>query len=199
MSEHYYSKQPTVKHDRKELEVVLRKRTWRFITDAGVFSKNDIDYGSRLFIETMELPLDATVLDMGCGYGPIGLSAAVLASQGHVVLADVNERALELAGENAKRNGLENVEIVRSDLFTALEGRTFSHILTNPPIRAGKQVVHQLFDDAFHHLAKGGELWIVIQKKQGAPSAVAKLEQLFAKVQLMEQSKGYRIIKAVKA
>ncbi len=198
MSEHYYTSKPTVKHDRRTLEVRLLGRMWTFRTDAGVFSKGDVDYGSRLLIETMTIPQDAEVLDVGCGYGPIGIAAASMADRGTAVLVDVNERALELAAENAETNRIRNVQVLQSDLFAALAGRTFTHIVSNPPIRAGKQVVHRLFEEAHRHLKLDGELWIVIQKKQGAPSAVVKLEQLFDRVEVAEQSKGYKIIKAVK-
>lgn len=170
----------------------------KFMTDAGVFSKAGIDYGSQLLIDTMSFPVQAQVLDMGCGYGPIGLSAALLATDGVVTMADVNERALQLAVDNARLNHITNVRMIQSDLFARLTTEMFTHIVTNPPIRAGKQVVHQLFDEAYDHLQDNGELWIVIQKKQGAASAFSKLEERFKKVDDMEKSKGYRIIRALK-
>jgi 16S rRNA (guanine1207-N2)-methyltransferase len=198
VSEHYYTAKPTVDHDRRVIETELRGRMLKFTTDAGVFSKSGIDYGSQLLIECLQLPDDAQVLDMGCGYGPIGLSAALLATVGVVTMADVNERALQLAIDNAYLNHITNVRMVKSNLFEGLVGMKFTHIVTNPPIRAGKQVVHQLFDEAYEHLEENGELWIVIQKKQGASSAFAKLEQRFRNVLVIDKSKGYRIIKATK-
>jgi 16S rRNA (guanine1207-N2)-methyltransferase len=198
VSEHYYTPKPTVEHNRRVIEAVLRGRTLKFMTDAGVFSKTGIDYGSQLLIDTMQLPVQANVLDMGCGYGPIGLSAALIATDGVVTMADVNERALQLSVDNARLNHITNVRMIQSDLFVGLAGETFTHILTNPPIRAGKQVVHQLFDEAYDHLEETGELWIVIQKKQGAASAFTKLEERFKKVDDIEKSKGYRIIRAIK-
>jgi len=198
VSEHYYTPKPTVEHKLQVVEAELRGRTLKFQTDAGVFSKSGIDYGSELLIESMRLPTDARVLDMGCGYGPIGLSAALLATDGIVTMADVNERALQLAADNAKLNHVMNVRMVQSDLFAGLIDEVFTHILTNPPIRAGKQVVHRLFDEAYDHLEDNGELWIVIQKKQGAASAFSKLEERFKKVDEIEKSKGYRIIRAIK-
>ena len=171
----------------------------KFVTDAGVFSKTGIDYGSRLLIETMSLPADARALDVGCGYGPIGLSAALIAARGSAMLVDLNERALELARENARLNGIFNVRVLQSDLFSALGGETFSHILSNPPIRAGKAVVHRLFAEARDHLESGGELWIVIRKQQGAPSALARLEELYGDVRLMEREKGYHVFRARKS
>lgn len=199
MSDHYYSRTPNAGSDRKIHEAVLRGRTFRFMTDSGVFSKTGVDYGSRVLIETMELPEDASVLDVGCGYGPIGLAAAAVVPSGHVTMIDINERAVQLARDNAALNGLsERVTVLQSDLFEALEGRRFDVILTNPPIRAGKSVVHRIFEEGYALLKPGGSMWVVIQKKQGAPSAAAKLEEVFGNVREMGKDKGYRILRAVK-
>lgn len=198
MSQHYYSQQPEARHDRRSINTELRGKSLRFTSDAGVFSKGDIDYGSRVLIEAMVIPDGAGVLDVGCGYGPIGISAAYLAPKGHVTMIDINSRAVELARENAQHNGIRNVTVMQSDVLSAVHGRKFDVILTNPPIRAGKAVVHQIFEQAYDHLHEGGSLWIVIQKKQGAPSAVAKLESLFPVVEEVGKDKGYRIIRAQK-
>ncbi|MHA6534143.1 class I SAM-dependent methyltransferase [Paenibacillus sp. BAC0078] len=198
MSQHYYSQQPDARHDRRTIDTVLRGRSLRFTSDAGVFSKGDIDFGSRVLIEAMDIPDGSFVLDVGCGYGPIGISAAYLTPKGHVTMIDINSRAVELARENARNNGVGNVTVMESDVLSAVSGQKFDVILTNPPIRAGKAVVHQIFEEAHEHLNDGGTLWIVIQKKQGAPSAVAKLESLFPDVEEVGKDKGYRIIKAQK-
>lgn len=195
MSDHYYANKPTVEHDLRTVRVTLRNREFVFWTDAGVFSKSGVDFGSQLLIETMEFPEDSTVLDVGCGYGPIGLTAATLASAGSVTMVDVNERAVELARKNAEGNGIVNAEIKVSDRYENLQGRRFDVILTNPPIRAGKQVVHSIFDGAVDHLTERGELWVVIQKKQGAPSAKKRLEELFASVEDVARDAGYRIFR----
>lgn len=198
MAEHYYSQKPTAGHDLQTIEATLRGRTYSFQSDAGVFSKKGIDFGSRLLIETMELASDARVLDVGCGYGPIGLAAATLAHRGTVTMIDINERAIELAKRNAQRNGIANVRILQSDRLSEVLQEQFDAVLTNPPIRAGKEVVHGIFEQAAEVLVPGGALWVVIQKKQGAPSAFAKLEELFASVEEVCKDKGYRIFKAVK-
>lgn len=199
MADHYYSSNPTAEHDRKVWDATLRGQTFRFVSDAGVFAKGGVDFGSRTLIEAMEIPQDAQVLDVGCGYGPIGLAAAKLAGRGHVTMIDVNARAVDLARENAELNQVGNVTILESDLFAALKDQKFDVVLTNPPIRAGKSIVHAIFEGAYERLESGGALWIVIQKKQGAPSAKAKLESLFERVEEVTKDKGYRIYKAVKA
>jgi 16S rRNA (guanine1207-N2)-methyltransferase len=198
LTEHYYSAKPTVAHELNQIQIRLRGKDFTFVTDAGVFSKKEIDFGSMLLIETMVIKQTDSVLDVGCGYGPIGLSAAVLADQGHVTMVDINERAVLLSRDNAKRNGVSNVTILQSDLLAQVAERKFDCILTNPPIRAGKAVVHEIFSQAYSALVPDGQLWVVIQKKQGAPSAFTKLEAIFGNVREVIKDKGYRIFKATK-
>lgn len=199
MSNHYYSKKPEVASSKQLHEWNLRGFTLKLNTDAGVFSKAGVDYGSQVLINAMEFAENATVLDVGCGYGPIGITAAKLAPKGHVTMIDINERAVELSKENAKLNGVSNVTILQSDLYEAVKNNSYDCIVSNPPIRAGKAVVHAVFEEGYELLNNGGTMWIVIQKKQGAPSAKDKLEQLFASVEEVTKDKGYRIFKATKA
>jgi 16S rRNA (guanine1207-N2)-methyltransferase len=200
MSDHYYSQKPTVQSERKRWDFTLLGHLFTFQSDRGVFSKNEVDFGSRLLIETFVIPeSEGDILDVGCGYGPVGLSIAKH-YQKHVDLIDINERAIELATDNAALNSVENVRIFQSDLFQKIEpNQKYIAILSNPPIRAGKKVVHSIFEESYKHLKEGGELWIVIQKKQGAPSAIDKLNELFAEVEVVEKKKGYFIIKAKKS
>ncbi len=199
MSNHYYSKNPEVESNPVYWDFSLREHTFRFKTDRGVFSKREVDFGSRLLIETFEFDKgEGKILDVGCGYGPIGLSLAKSFPGSTVHMVDVNQRALDLAKENAKLNQLENVKVYGSDRLLQVEENGFHAILTNPPIRAGKQIVHDIFEQSYEHLADFGELWIVIQKKQGAPSAIEKLEMLFGQVDIVVKKKGYFIIKAKK-
>ncbi|MGM7703651.1 class I SAM-dependent methyltransferase [Pseudalkalibacillus sp. Hm43] len=197
MGDHYYSNKPTSESNRKDWSFTLRGKTIRFYSDSGVFSKNEVDFGSRLLIESFTKPqVTGGMLDMGCGYGPIGLSLAASYPETKVTMVDVNERAIELSKKNADRNQINNVEIYQSDLFENVKETNYSCILTNPPIRAGKDVVHAIFEKAYDHLMPGGELWIVIQKKQGAPSAMDKLESIFDEVEMVERKKGYYIIRS---
>ncbi|WP_018131271.1 class I SAM-dependent methyltransferase [Effusibacillus pohliae] len=193
MADHYFSNRPAAAHDLRLIRERLRGFPFEFWTDAGVFSKGGVDFGSRLLIETMEIPRAARVLDIGCGYGPIGIAAAKLAVDGTVLMVDVNERAVELARKNIVHNSITNAQARVSDLFAVVPDEPFDRILTNPPIRAGKAVVHQIFEGAADRLKPDGELWIVIQKKQGAPSARRKLEGLFEQVEDRAKDAGYRI------
>lgn len=199
MSEHYYSQNQKVESEPKNWNYTLRNRSYRFKTDNGVFSKGEVDFGSKLLIETFEIPvIQGDILDVGCGYGPIGLSMASIMADRTIHMVDVNLRALGLAKENADLNGIRNVQIYESDKLEGIKGNKFAAILTNPPIRAGKKTVHDIFEQSYERLLEGGELWIVIQKKQGAPSAIEKLEQLFSNVETVTKKKGYFILKGKK-
>lgn len=200
MSEHYYSKNPQVKSDPKNWNADLRGIRLRFKTDAGVFSKGEVDFGSRLLAEAFTNPeANGDVLDIGCGYGPIGLSIAASFPERNVHMVDVNERALALAAHNAEQNGIKNVTIYPSDALSAVDTEGFAAIVTNPPIRAGKETVFTIYNGAYEKLAVGGELWIVIQKKQGAPSTVARLTELFGEVETVVKKRGYYILRAKKS
>ncbi|SEO76707.1 16S rRNA (guanine1207-N2)-methyltransferase [Amphibacillus marinus] len=199
MTEQYFTEQPQSESNPRTWTFVLRGHTFTFTSDIGVFSKNEVDFGSRTLIDAFVPPeIEGAILDLGCGYGPIGLSLAKAFPDRHLVMSDVNERAVKLAEQNAKQNQLNNISLYVSDRFTNIPDQSFAAVLTNPPIRAGKAVVHQMFIDSYDRLQVGGELWVVIQKKQGAPSAVKKLETYFAQVDTITKNKGYHIIRAIK-
>ena len=191
----YYEENPTAAHDIHELKVTLLGTPMRFLTDAGVFSKKMVDYGSQVLLNTLDLESDKTLLDVGCGYGPLGLTLGkVLGIK--PTLIDINRRALDLAEKNAKMNQVEAV-IYQSNIYEKVEGN-FDYIISNPPIRAGKAVVHEIIEGAFPHLVEQGRFTIVIQKKQGAPSAKAKMEAVFGNCQILKKDKGYYILESVK-
>ncbi|GAB4074372.1 class I SAM-dependent methyltransferase [Barrientosiimonas marina] len=199
MSDHYFSQHPHSKSSPKKWHSRLLGSYFTFESDYGVFSKNEVDYGSRLLVEQFAEPAIAgDFLDLGCGYGPIGIAVAAHHPNRHISLSDINERATALARKNADHNHVSNTDVVLSDGFHNLNGRAFAAILTNPPIRAGKQTVHQMFEDSHDALLKGGCLWVVIQKKQGAPSAQKKLINIFGNVTITDRSKGYYILQAIK-
>ncbi|MBQ8953814.1 MAG: class I SAM-dependent methyltransferase [Clostridia bacterium] len=195
MADHYYTQQPASEHRERAVQATACGLTLRFVTDAGVFSKDELDPGSRLLIESMP-PLSGRVLDLGCGWGPVGAFLAKLNPQAQLVLADVNERALALAKRNMQGNGLRG-EVLQSDGFQAIEGM-FSHVVTNPPIRAGKQLIYALFDEAYSRLLPGGTLTIVIRKQQGAPSALKHFQETFGGAEIIAKDAGYWIIRARK-
>lgn len=199
MSDHYYTNKPQTESKPRQWTFTLLGFNFKFETDAGVFSKSEVDFGSRVLIDAFEMPeVEGDVLDIGCGYGPIGLSIAKANPERSIHMMDVNTRALELAKKNAQVNGVQNVRIFESDGLAAAKDLKAAAILTNPPIRAGKETIFRFYDQSYDVLVENGELWVVIQKKQGAPSTVAHLEEKFSEVDIVEKKKGYWIIRAKK-
>lgn len=195
MSKMYYAENPDAAHDIHELRVDLLGEKMTFLTDAGVFSKKMVDFGSQLLLKCLEVDEGETVLDVGCGYGPLGLSLAK-AYGVQATMVDINNRALDLARQNAERNKVE-ATIFQSNIYEQVEGH-FDHVISNPPIRAGKQVVHEIIEKSKDFLATDGDLTIVIQKKQGAPSAKSKMEDVFGNCEIVKKDKGYYILRSVK-
>src|SRR5699024_517802 len=198
MSEHYYTQKPEVEEKLTTWETELNGQSFKFTTSTGVFSKSEVDFGSRLLIETIKKPdIQAPILDLGCGYGPIGLSLAKKYSDTLIKMVDINERAIKMSQINADQNEVTNVDIKQSDGFGELdENEKYSLIVTNPPIRMGKKFIYSLFEESKKFLCQNGELWIVIQKKQGAASALKFLEEHFKEVTVEGRKKGYFIIRA---
>lgn len=200
MSDHYYSKQPHSPLKTKEIKCTLRNRSYMFTTSSGVFSKKGIDFGSRLLIETFTEPeIEGPLLDLGCGYGPIGIALAGTYQDRSIEMTDVNERAIYLAGKNIEQNNISNARAFVSDGFAEIKETSFAAIVTNPPIRAGKKIVYPMIEKSFQYLQKNGELWVVIQRKQGAPSFLRFLKTLSSNVVEKERQKGYYIFRAIKS
>ena len=191
----YYAENPDAAHDIHDLRVELLGHKLTFLTDAGVFSKKMIDFGSQLLLKCLEVEKGERVLDVGCGYGPLGISL-VKAYGVQATMVDINNRALDLARKNAERNQV-SATIFQSNIYEQVEGK-FDHVISNPPIRAGKQVVHEIIEKSMDFLEDGGDLTIVIQKKQGAPSAKSKMEDVFGNCEIIKKDKGYYILRSVK-
>jgi len=170
---------------------VLRKK-FIFCTDNGVFSKNGLDFGSRLLLETIPLEeVGGKVLDMGCGYGVFGIVLNKITSCS-VDMVDINLRAIHLSEINIKENNCKNVQVFESNAYEKINSK-YSCIVTNPPIRAGKQVVYNIVMNAKNYLEKGGNLFLVIRKEQGAKSLIIDLKKQY-NVFVLAKKKGYYII-----
>lgn len=194
MSEQYYTADPTCASRPVACAMSYRGQAMRFLTDAGVFSKGEVDQGTRLLLDSLP-DLSGDVLDLGCGWGAIGVSVAKANPGCRVVMADVNHRALALAGENARANGAA-AECLESDGMAALMGRRFDAVITNPPIRAGKQVIYRMFEDAAVCLNPGGALYLVIRRQQGAESCVRYLKTVYGAVEALKKSGGFWVLRA---
>lgn len=172
---------------------VVKGHKFTFLTDNGVFSKDGLDFGSRLLLES--IPLDevgAKVLDMGCGYGTIGIIINKLTNH-YIDMVDVNLRAMHLARRNAKENGCSNINIFESNCYQNITSK-YNTIITNPPIRAGKKIVYEILMSAKKYLEQDGNLFLVIRKEQGAKSIISDLEKEY-NVEILEKKKGFFVLK----
>lgn len=197
MSSHYYNSNLDTKSNVKKIKVTLLNQDLVFYTDHGVFSKETVDYGTRVLIENYDGLDHQTILDVGCGYGPIGISLAKKFSGATVDMIDVNQRAIELTKRNIIENNVSNAHVFESNIYDGVY-KTYDCIITNPPIRAGKQVVHTILADSINYLNEEGVIYVVIQKKQGAPSAKAKLIEVFGNCDILARDRGYYILKSIK-
>lgn len=200
MTNYYFTKNPDVIHDEKEWIFELLNNEFKFTTDNGVFSKKTVDFGSRVLLNAFAQQeiIAGNILDVGCGYGPIGLAIAKDQPERQIDMTDVNELALELAKKNAEINKITNVSIFESAAYNNVTKTDYATIVTNPPIRAGKNVVHDILSGAFDHLKVGGQLFAVLQKKQGAGSAQKKMTDVFGNCEIILKDKGYYILMSVK-
>lgn len=192
MSEMYFSALPTSAHDRK----CIAAAGLSFVTDAGTFSKDGLDVGSETLLSALP-DTDGRCLDLGCGWGPIGLIRAQKNPASQWVLVDINARAAALSKENAEKNGIGNVQVCCQDGIRAEDG-LFSLIATNPPIRTGKKILYELFAQCHAHLQEDGKLYLVIRKKQGADSAKTYLKTLFGNCETVKRNAGFHVLLCVK-
>ena len=197
MSEHYYTKEPSSAHEERTIRETILGRSMTFVTDAGVFSKDGIDKGTRALVESIP-PLSGQALDLGCGWGAAGIPLALQNPECAFLLhryqraggeSCASERARERRGQRARGD--------RRFAFAAVDG-AFSAIFTNPPIRAGKQTIYAMFAEARARLNPGGCLYVVIRKQQGAPSALNFLRETFQSAEVIAREGGYWVIRAEK-
>ena len=194
--DHYYSNNPMSKSEERIIEYELNRIKFSFISDNGVFSKNHVDFATDLLLNAVAKEgLQGTLLDVGCGYGVIGITIAKLFNTKTTML-DINERALNLARRNANKNGINEIEIVESNGFEKIKEK-YDVIVTNPPIRAGKEIIYKMYDDAKKHLNDGGKFYLVINKKHGAPTTIKHLEGLFDSIEIIDKKAGFNVIRCM--
>ena len=196
-AETYFTARPRSRSARAELRFLYRGELLTFVVDTGVFASQRLDPGTALLIENLELRPTDRVLDLGCGWGAVGVAAARSAPRGEVVLTDVNRRAARLAAENLSRNGARNASVKVGRLFEPVAGATFDVIATNPPFRAGRELVLELLGEVPRHLAPGGRLVLVGKGSQGIRFYQAWLASHWAPgVRVLARGSGYRVLEA---
>jgi len=198
MAEQYFSRRPTSRRAPAEVRVSIRGHGFVFTSDAGVFSRGRLDRGTELLLEALELGSCESVLDLGCGYGVVGIVAARLSDGGRVILTDVNERAVALARRNLQANGIRNAEVRMGGLYAPVADLRFDHILCNPPLRAGRAIVDRIVSEAPDHLHEGGRLWLVARTRQGADSLRARMASAFGVAEIVRRGSGYKVLRATK-
>jgi len=190
----YFTREPSSESRPVICEFEDRGRKYVFETDAGVFSRGEVDQGTEILLKALP-DLDGDILDLGCGWGVVGTCLKGRNPDARIVMVDVNLRALELSRKNLSRNGA-SAEVLESDGFEGIRDRTFDAVVTNPPIRAGKEKVYEMLGDAARSLKSGGQLFVVIRKQQGAESCMRYLKTLFDEVEKIDRSAGYWVLQA---
>ena len=195
----YFSNDPNVKDRPREFTFEVLNRPFHFQSNDGVFAKTHVDEGSLILLKTLlkQKEFHGNILDLGCGYGTIGIVMATFFKEANYLLSDVNARACALARVNAQKEGLKNVEVRVSNSFEDIS-EVFDYIITNPPIRAGKKVIYEMFSSAYKHLTIGGKFYFVIRKNQGANTASIYVQKVFDNCTLLEREKGYHVYEAIK-
>lgn len=192
---YYFDKNTEVKSNEKTVHVNINNNVYAFITDNNVFSKKGLDFGTRTMLESIDLKnISGDILDFGCGYGPVGIYIKSNTSC-NVDMVDVNERAIELAKKNAKLNRVE-VNIYFSDIYSNVV-KKYDYIITNPPIRVGKEILYKILVGAKEFLKDNGKLIFVINKDQGAKSTMEYLKTYYD-VQILDKNKGFYVFQCEK-
>jgi len=175
LSNHYFTRRPTSKKKEGIIKGRLREHNWEFYTSSGVFSRKKIDNGTRLLIESMILPEEGVILDLGCGYGPIGIVAARINPKLEVLMTDINERATKLASRNVKWNKVGNVQVLQGNLYEPVKAKKFKAILTNPP-----------------------SLQLVVQSNKGGKTLSKLMQNTYSNIKVISRGSGFRVLCSIK-
>ena len=197
-AEHYFATTPKSKAKFGIVRTRLRGEPFEFLTASSVFSKKQVDLGTRLLIYAMALPETGAVLDVGCGYGAVGIVAAASNSQLHVVMTDVNMRAVRLARQNIKINRVQNAEARCGYLYEPVKDLTFNCVLSNPPVSAGMETVKAIITEAPKVMAREATFQMVLRSKIGAKTLPLIFNETFSNCQVLARKGGYRVLIAEK-
>ena len=194
IADHYFTAHPRSKPQFGLIRTCLRGRSFEFLTASGVFSKKRVDLGTRVLISSMNLPKEGRVLDIGCGYGAVGIAAAVFNPRLQVTLVDVNSRAVWLAKQNLEKNSVSNAEVKRGHFYESVSGLMFDCILSNPPVSAGMETVKALVCNAPKHMTHKASFQMVVRSKIGGKRLQMIFDEAFGNVAVMARESGYRVL-----
>ena len=189
---HYFINNDNLKSEIKEFSIKIQDINFIFKTDNGVFSKGELDFGSNLLIKNViDKNIKGKILDLGCGYGIIGIILNKILNV-DVTMVDINKRAIHLSNLNIKENNCINIEAILSDGYKELKDK-YDYIITNPPIRVGKDKLYSLIRDGKNYLKKNGIIYLVIRKEQGAKTFIRDFENEYS-IEILDRKKGFYII-----
>jgi 16S rRNA (guanine1207-N2)-methyltransferase len=197
MSEQYFEDRPESAHRPALISTAIRGHRFTFRTDAGVFSRRELDRGTELLLQALVIEPGKSLLDLGCGYGVIGIVAARLSPTSQVVLTDVNARAVALARANLAANGITNADVRLGPLYEPVPDMRFDHIVSNPPIRAGRAIVDRIVAEAPAHLGPAGNLWLVARTRQGADALRSRMAQALGSAEIVKRGSGFKVLRSV--
>ena len=196
-SSHYFSRKPSTYRKRIVLSDIVRGVPVELVTEPGVFSPKRIDPGTKLLIETIEIPEKGTVLDLGCGYGVIGIIIAKINPNLKIYMVDINPRAIELAKLNVKINRVQDRTIIlQGNLYEPVKNKKFNLIVSNPPISAGQKIVEKIVREARNHLIYGGVIEIVLKK--GVSNIIKIMKEVYGNAEIVARKSGYKVLKSTK-
>ncbi len=191
---HYFINEE-LEHDKKIIKVKIKNKDFDFYTDNGVFSKKGMDFGTRTLLENLDYEnMHGKILDFGCGYGAIGIVVSKITNL-EVDMLDINKRSINLARENSKLNHVKT-NIFESNIYENVKNK-YDYIISNPPIRVGNEILYKILFEAQEYLNENGQLWIVVNKDQGAKSLIKKLEKYY-NVNIINRNKGFFVILCLK-
>lgn len=197
---HYFTGEVVGKRKTYEIKFDFAGDTIKFVSSNGVFSKDHIDLGTKILLkalfEYMQMPEEFDMLDLGCGYGVIGIIVAKMRPKANITMVDINPIAIRLARKNVEINRLSNITIIRSDLFSQLRGKKFDFIVSNPPLAAGYKVIFSLIEGAKEHLKENGSIILVLKK--GHNTISRKMLETFGNVNIVIKKSGYRVFQSIK-
>ena len=192
----YFDNDKSIKSEKRKIKLYFKNREYNLISDNGVFSKDRFDYGTRVLLESIDIDnLSGDVLDLGCGIGVVGIILGTINNNLNIDMVDVNERAISLTKDNLVLNKLDN-NVFISDVYSDID-KKYDFIITNPPIRAGKEVIRKFLLGSYDYLKDNGNLYFVMRKDHGVKSMIKELESIFD-VEVMNKDKGFYIIKCCK-
>ncbi len=190
---HYFINDENIKHNKQQKNISFNNKIYKINTDNGIFSKEHFDYGSKLLVQNfIKEPRKGKVLDLGCGYGIIGI---ILSDNKdfQIDMVDINQRAIDLTKENIKLNNITNANCFESNIYENIKAK-YDYIITNPPIRTGKETIKKFLFGGKEHLKQEGELWFVMRKDHGVKSMIKDLEKAYS-IEIIDKDKGFYIVR----